>query len=556
MGLVSPVRPVEYKGDGTTKRFSFPFPYDDKNDVVVELCTSGTNNWIKQSEGGSYRFINDNTIEFNFAPKHEDDSQNAIKISRQTYARRIFANRFQESRPECAVVDTDCRGEYDGTDGTLTDDRNDALRPFKVGDTLTYTSPCDEGANVYWYATPRTGLSGSATLIRTDFLRGRNDDDKTTSLELDSSHIDKRISVKVKCIGCGPPDGLCCEWTVNTDNDVLDSNGCGLSAVIGSSAKKMLHDIQPGYGVIRLTLTSPDIGRTFNIAFLDGTNYDYTVGGGDTPSSEHIISKPNDSRYVVITVPDASSKGWQYSLRCTEAVDTSKYTYARWVGGVIEYHPDYSSLRQGYHYPSSPNTVTTAWYEYNPGTKTDGYLTVNGPRWSNCGILGGVNNYLGDVHGDPSRQNYKVVPWRSSFTMLGQFCRGFSMHACTLIFGGITMNGKGKGWKSGIASGTAASFGGCVWHVGGFIWKTVGGYWEFSNDTSRDKVVEARWDGHRGDAYAYNMDFIPGQITKRDRHYIRDFQETNETLRIRGDTTLEELGVDINDYMPNLSDID
>ena len=282
------------------------------------------------------------------------------------------------------------------------------------------------------------------------------------------------------------------------------------------------------------------------------------MGGGDTPSSEHIIAKPNESRYVVITVPDASSNGWQYSLRCTEAVDTSKYTYARWVGGAILYHPGYSSLRQGYHYPISPQTITTAWYEYNPGTKTDGYLTINGPKWSNCGILGGIFHYIGDVYGDPSRQNYKVVPWRSSFTMLGQYCRGYGViHPCRLNFGGLSMNGKGDKYGiTGIASGTADSFGGCVRHVGGFIWKTVGGYWEFSNDTSREKVVEARWDGYRGDAYAYGMNFTPGLITKRDGHYIRDFQESNETLIIRGDTTLEELGVDINDYMPNLTDID
>ena len=548
MGLVSPVRPVEYKGDGTTKRFSFPFPYDDKNDVVVELCTSGTDNWIKQSEGGSYRFINDNTIEFSFAPKHEDDSQNAIKISRQTYARRIFANRFQESRPECAVVDTDCRGEYDGTDGTLTDDRNNALRPFKVGDTLTYTSPCDEGANVYWYATPRTGLSGSATLIRTDLLRGRNDDDKTTSLELDSSHIDKRISVKVKCIGCGPPDGLCCEWTVNTDNDVLDNNGCGLSAVIGSSAKKMLHDIQPGYGVIRLTLTSPAIGRTFNVAFLDGTNYDYTVGGGDTPSSEHIINKPNDSRYVVITVPDASSNGWEYSLRCTEAVDTSKYNYARWVGASIRSKPNESVLEHRYR-------RTTQWQEYNPGTQTDGYLTINGPGYFNCMTR---THFIGDDHDeDPTRMNYKVVPWRSSFTMLGSRCVGYGYMSCFIRFGSLSINGKGTVSGIGtVSSGTSTytydNFSGCASLDGGFVWHTVGGYWEFSNDTSRDKVVEARWDGYRGDAYAYGMSFTPGSITE---HHRRK-RNTEGKYSIRGDTTLEELGEDINDYMPNLTDID
>jgi len=103
MSLVSPVRPVEYKGDGTKKRYTFPFPYDDKKDIVVELCTYGTNNWIKQNEGGSYRFINDNTIEFNVAPKNVGggDSQNAIKISRKTYSRTVVANKFATSRPEC-----------------------------------------------------------------------------------------------------------------------------------------------------------------------------------------------------------------------------------------------------------------------------------------------------------------------------------------------------------------------------------------------------------------------------------------------------------------------
>ena len=33
MSLVSPVRPVEYTGDGAEKRYTFPFPYDNKKDV-------------------------------------------------------------------------------------------------------------------------------------------------------------------------------------------------------------------------------------------------------------------------------------------------------------------------------------------------------------------------------------------------------------------------------------------------------------------------------------------------------------------------------------------
>ena len=56
-------------------------------------------------------------------------------------------------------------------------------------------------------------------------------------------------------------------------------------------------------------------------------------------------------------------------------------------------------------------------------------------------------------------------------------------------------------------------------------WQTVAGYWEFSNDTAEDKVVEARWDGYRGDAW-----------------------NTNHM------ETVKEFTVD-DSYMPNLSDI-
>lgn len=502
MSLVSPVAPVEYKGDGTKTQFTFPFPYDDKKDVVVELCTYGTNNWIKQNEGGSYRFLNDNTIVFKVAPKNVGggDSQNAIRISRQTYARRILANTFATSRPECEVVDITCRGNTDGTNGTFTDDRDEAARPYKVGDTITYNSPCDDGANVYWYTTPTSG--GSATLIRTDFVRGLT---KTTSLVLDSTHIDKRISVKVKCIGCGPPDGLCCEWTVNTDNDVLDNTDCGLSAVIGSTAKKMLHHIQSGYGVLKVTFTSPDIGRTFNVAFPDGTSYDYIVGGGDTPSAEKVIPKPNDSAYVIITVPDASSKGWQYSLRCTEAVDTSKYTYCRWVGTGLKYSgPYYSGGSWGYGTRTLVPASTTSpmpgfpkkssWLEYNPGTKTDGYATINGPGFATFSSWGGPVMRYGPfyINDEPWNNvyNYQVVPWRSAYTQRGSH-NGFGIY-----FGSLSVNGKG-------CPNCYPNYGGnnqtylVHWSLSDSSYSTVAGYWEFSNDTATDKVVECSWDGDR-----------------------------------------------------------
>ena len=158
MGLVSPVSAVEYEGDGTRKQFTFPFPYDDKCDVYVFLKDS-TGAFRKQNMStnifGTYRFINDNTIEFNFAPT------STVKISRQTYSRRLIANKFEESRTDCAVVNTDCRGETDGTDGYIYVDQDEQrVRPFKVGEVLTYVSPCNEGANVYWYATPRPGISG------------------------------------------------------------------------------------------------------------------------------------------------------------------------------------------------------------------------------------------------------------------------------------------------------------------------------------------------------------------------------------------------------------
>ena len=492
MALVSPVTPVEYEGNGTKTQFTFPFPYDNKKDVVVELDSYGT--WVEQSEGGSYRFVNDNTIEFKVAPK------NGIKISRQTYARKIVANKFATSRPECEVVDITCRGNTDGTNGTITDDRDEAARPYKVGDTITYTSPCDDGANVYWYTTPTSG--GSATLIRTDHLRGLT---KTTSLTLEPIHIDKRISVKIKCIGCGPPDGLCCEWTVNTDNDVLKDDVCGLNAIIGSTASKILHNIKSGHGVIRLTLTSPDVGRIFNVTFSDGTSYDYTVGGGSTPSAEKIIPKPDDSAYVIITVPNASGKGWQYSLRCTEAVDTSKYRYCRWVGTSKKYSgPYYTGGAWGFGtrtlVPASTTSPTagfpkkSSWLEYNPGSKTDGYATINGPgiatfnAWTATVFVHGAF-YFGDEPWD-NKFNYQVVPWRSSYTYRG------SHNGLGIYFGSLSVNNKGCPDCAPSPTHTNSTY--LVhWSLSNESYSTVAGYWEFSNDTAIDKVVEARWDGDR-----------------------------------------------------------
>jgi len=506
MGLVSPVRPVEYKGDGTTKRFSFPFPYDNKNDVVVELCTYGTNNWIVQSEGGSYRFVNDNTIEFKFAPKNVGggDEQNAIKISRKTYARTVIANKFAESRPECAVVIKDCRGEYDGTDGAFTDDRDEPLRPFKVGDTITYTSPCDDGAYIYWYSKPREGLTGDHILIRTDQLEGRNDEDKTTSLTLVDSHLDKRIYVKVQCIGCGPPDGLCCEWTVETDNDVLDSNGCGLNAVVGSTSKKMLHNVGYGRGVVRVDFNSPEISRVFNITFPDGTSYDYTVGGTSNPAAHFIVSKSDESAYLIITVPNASDKGWEYSLRCTEAVDTSKYKFCRWIGDVKSFYGE-TDIYQA-HDTTAQNQATwrfprvSSWLEYNPGSKTDGYATINGPgisefsSWSVGVYLYGPYYFDDEPWNDV--YNYQVKPWRSSYTLLGHH------NGLGITFGSLSVNTKGCPNCAPAPTYTNSTY--VRYHSRAIdSWFTVAGYWEFSNDESDpdNKVVEASWDGYRGDAY-------------------------------------------------------
>lgn len=493
MSLVSPVRPVEYTGDGAKKRYTFPFPYDNKKDVVVELDSYGT--WIEQSEGGSYRFVNDNTIEFKVAPK------NKIKISRKTYSRKVVANKFATSRPECEVVDITCRGNTDGTNGTITDDRDEALRPYKVGDTITYTSPCDDGANVYWYTTPTSG--GSATLIRTDHLRGLT---KTTSLTLEPIHIDKRISVKIKCLGCGPPDGLCCEWTVNTDNDVLKSDVCGLNAVIGSADSKVLHDIRAAHGVIKVTFTSPDIGRIFNVTFPDGTSYNYTVGGGSTPSAEKVIPKPTNSAYVIITVPNASGKGWQYSLRCTEAVDTSKYKYVRWVGSGKTYSGSFRSI-WGSEYPSSTQEPssgfpkTTQWLEYNSGTQTDGYATINGPgiaTWSSWSYTVGKYGpwYFNDRPWD-NVYNYQVKPWRSSFTVYG------GHNGLGIYFGALSVNNKGLPNHKPNGNNQNATYG-VHYSLSNTSYQTVAGYWEFSNDTAVDKVVEARWDGYRGDAWNTN----------------------------------------------------
>ena len=52
---------VEFHGDGHTTKYSFPFPYKQKNHVIVELYDARRLKWIKQNEGGSYTFVNDNT---------------------------------------------------------------------------------------------------------------------------------------------------------------------------------------------------------------------------------------------------------------------------------------------------------------------------------------------------------------------------------------------------------------------------------------------------------------------------------------------------------------
>ena len=314
-----------------------------------------------------------------------------------------------------------------------------------------------------------------------------------------------------------------------------------MNAVIGSTASKILHNIKSGYGVIRLTLTSPDVGRTFTVTFPNGDSTNYIVGGGNTPSAEHVISKPDDSAYVIITVPDASGKGWQYSIRCTEAVDTSKYKYCRfisniksyaggrWVGGDwgwgernwVPGADTTASSQAAYHFPRK-----SSWLEYNPGTKTDGYATINGAgiaTFSSWSVT--VMNYGSFYFGDEPWNNvfnYQPVPWRSSMTVFG-IHNGLSIY-----FGALSVNNKGCPDCAPSPTGSNKTYA-TFYSLAADSYTTVAGYWEFSNDTSEDKVVEASWDGYRGDAWSTGW---PSSIGEE------------------GYTKVDD------SYMPNLTDID
>ena len=82
---------------------------------------------------------------------------------------------------------------------------------------------------------------------------------------------------------------------------------------------------------------------------------------------------------------------------------------------------------------------------------------------------------------------YQPVPWRSSYTV------GGSHNGLGICFGALSINGDGS--PDGFGHATH-------WSLTSDSYYTVAGYWEFSNDTSTtNKVVEARWDGYRGDAF-------------------------------------------------------
>ena len=494
---------VEFHGDGHTTKYSFPFPYKQKNHVIVELYDANRLKWIKQNEGGSYTFVNDNTIEFNFAPKPIPDGtpgvltgtkQPKIRIRRCTLSCGTeLTHKFEP------IADPDsnnaCRGETDGSDGLLVDDRDDPLRPFKVGDTITYTSSCIQGANVSWYKTPRTG--GSATLFNSIELRGQ---DKDTSVTVDDSLIDHKLSVRVKCIGCGPPDGLCCEFKGSNpkfeDTPVLRFATCGVSAVIGGTSIATLHDVHVGNGVISLTATSPPAGQTFDCTFPNGNTSTHTVNA-NTPT-EFIIPKPTDSGYVTIETGTASS-AWQYSLRCTSAVDPSQYEYARWVGsGEISYSAYTHGGTFGDPIRTTPASTesrgpwTTGWYKYNDfsANKIDGFLMINDPQvcetngW-NIGVIHS-GPYFRDT-GIGNNHLKEAKPWQASYTVtdLPSTIQSWGFGNPGTHVGTLSVNGIGLCGEPGFTFRPRQEE--CS--------ASISGYWEFSNDTGTDKNVDSRWDG-------------------------------------------------------------
>ena len=125
-------------------------------------------------------------------------------------------------------------------------------------------------------------------------------------------------------------------------------------------------------------------------------------------------------------------------------------------------------------------------------------LTIGGSRvvrkissWSATVFVYGAF-YFGDKPWD-NEFNYQVVPWRSSYTYRG------SHNGLGIYFGSLSVNNKGCpncSPTNGYNDKTYLVH----WSLSDSSYSTVAGYWEFSNDTATDKVVEARWDGYRSDS--------------------------------------------------------
>ena len=111
MAYVNKIKPATYKSDGTTKQFTFHFPYQKQEDVLVEFWDEGASKWIKQSRqaGFGYRFIGNNTIEFGEAPPKTTAAAGDIRISRHTN-RFVKRGSIENTRNECGatIINENC----------------------------------------------------------------------------------------------------------------------------------------------------------------------------------------------------------------------------------------------------------------------------------------------------------------------------------------------------------------------------------------------------------------------------------------------------------------
>jgi hypothetical protein len=102
---------VTYKGDGTTKLFTFPFTYIDQSDVHVALWDSTTKEYVDLPKS-QWFFVNATTIEFNTAPPaptapYQDVSN--IKIYRRTDVQSMQATFY----PGSAIRAEDLNDDFD-----------------------------------------------------------------------------------------------------------------------------------------------------------------------------------------------------------------------------------------------------------------------------------------------------------------------------------------------------------------------------------------------------------------------------------------------------------